>query len=165
MKKQKVFAFNKKVYLLGKDADGVFYWLEAPSWDCGWYWGFGYVENYINNEHPERSKDINCHQHYDSLFIRPDGCIFDNFKKLLIETPLTDDEIWKLCDYMRSFYTLKETAALFQHGYSWQTGKAYIKELDSKDLAEQINKNLLPKLFEKIENMLTPNEEKEITNQ
>ena len=49
MKKQTTTAFKKKIYLLGADAEGTKYWLEAPSWDCDWYWGFGYVETYTNN--------------------------------------------------------------------------------------------------------------------
>ena len=52
MKKEKRFAFGKNIYLLGSDKDGVKYWLEEASWDCGWYWGFGYVETYTNNSNP-----------------------------------------------------------------------------------------------------------------
>ena len=44
MKKEKRKAFGKKIYLLGKDAEGVKYWLEEASWDCNWYYGFGYIE-------------------------------------------------------------------------------------------------------------------------
>ena len=68
MKKQKSHAFGKDIYLLGKDSDGTMYWLEAARWDCKWYWGFGYVETYTNNNHTSRSRDISSHQHFDSLF-------------------------------------------------------------------------------------------------
>ncbi len=62
MQKQMDHAFNKDVYLLGKDSEGISYWLEAPSWDCGWYWGFGYVETYRSNRKPSTARDIeiNC---------------------------------------------------------------------------------------------------------
>ena len=39
---------------LGK-VDGNTIYLSSPSWDCGWYWGFGYLGN----------KD--CHYHIDGL--------------------------------------------------------------------------------------------------
>ena len=39
MKKQIEKVFGKKVFLLGKDEEGIRYWLEEPQWDCGWYWG------------------------------------------------------------------------------------------------------------------------------
>lgn len=46
MDKQRSRAFGKKIYLLGEDKCGDRYWLEEPFWDCGWYWGFGYIETY-----------------------------------------------------------------------------------------------------------------------
>lgn len=64
MKKQKSKAFRKEIYLLGCDSSGQNYWLEAPSWDCNWYWGFGYIETYTNNSNPSISKDIESHQHW-----------------------------------------------------------------------------------------------------
>ena len=68
MEKQTLTIFGKKNYLLGTDQNGRKLFLVAPSWDCGWYWGFGYIETYTNNRHPERSKDIASHNHFDSLF-------------------------------------------------------------------------------------------------
>ena len=38
MEKKKSHAFGKDVYLLGT-INGKMQWLEAPSWNCGWYWG------------------------------------------------------------------------------------------------------------------------------
>ena len=67
--KNKSHAFNKDIYLLGSDSDGIKYWLEAPSWDCDRYWGFGYVETYTNNENPSLSKDIKSHSHIESSFM------------------------------------------------------------------------------------------------
>ena len=82
MKKQTTIAFNKKIYLLGADAEGTKYWLEAPSWDCGWYFGFGYVETYTNNNCPSKAADINSHQHFDSLFLNDSKVnAFDAFKE------------------------------------------------------------------------------------
>ena len=60
-------AFGKDIYLLGEDQDGTKYWLEAPHFDCGWYWGFGYIETYTNNRRPDLAKDIASHQHIDGL--------------------------------------------------------------------------------------------------
>jgi hypothetical protein len=60
-------AFNKNVYLIGVTDDNVYIWLEEPSWDCGWYWGFGYLETYTNNRYPHLSKDINSHSHFTNF--------------------------------------------------------------------------------------------------
>jgi len=151
MKKETNFAFRKKIWLLGKrKKDGRNVYLEAPSWDCGWYWGFGYLETYTNNKQPQRAKDIYTHSHFDGDIINGRSNTYNNFKEYFEETPLSDDEIWKLCDYMKTFYTLKETAAIFGRGYSHFTEKAKIDEIHQQGLADDINKIYLPKLFENI---------------
>ena len=159
MKKKTNYAFNKKIYLLGKDKDGVFYWLEEPSWDCGWYWGFGYVETYTNNKHPHLAKDIDSHQHFDGLFLKGNKCTYDAFKEFFEETPLNDDEIWELCDYMLTFYTLRKTADLFHNGYSWQTHNAFVEDLKNQEQEDLINKKLLPEVFKRIQELLEEKEE------
>jgi hypothetical protein len=153
MEKKTSKAFGKKVWLLGKDADGINYWLEEPSWDCGWYWGFGYVENYQNNRAPEKARDISCHQHFDGLFLKGPSCGRDVFKKILVETPLSDDEIWELCDYMRTYYTLREVAELFKHGYSYYTERAKIDQLQNEEQYDLVNKVWLPEVFKRIQNI------------
>lgn len=154
MNKKTVIVFNKKNYLLGKNADGINYYLLAPSWDCGWYWGFGYVESYTNNKSPQLSRDIQHHTHFDSLFFNQNKMAFDAFKDFFIDTPLNDDEIWILCDYMKTFYTLRESAEIFGRGFSHFTGKAKLETLKNDDMLKMINEIMLPVLFEKIENML-----------
>jgi hypothetical protein len=67
MNKRKSHAFNKDIYLLGKNRYGELVWLESPTWDCGWYWGFGYVETYTNNKRPDLARDISSHSHFDGL--------------------------------------------------------------------------------------------------
>lgn len=158
MKKKTSYAFGKEIYLLGKDKEGTLYWLEEPSWDCGWYWGFGYVETYTNNKNPHLAKDINSHQHFDGLFMRGPKCEKDMFKEFFVETPLNDNEIWELCDYMKTFYTLKEVAELFKHGYSWCTEKAKIDNLQNKEQYDLVNKSWLPEVFERVKKLLKGDE-------
>ena len=153
MEKKTSKAFGKKVWLLGKDKDGINYWLEEPSWDCGWYYGFGFVETYTHNTRPDLARDINSHQHFDGLFLNGPKCSKDMFKEFFVETPLSDDEIWELVDYMKTFYTLKSVAELFKHGYSWQTSKAKIDQLQSDEQNDLVNKVWLPEVFKRIEKL------------
>jgi hypothetical protein len=78
------------------------------------------------------------------------------FEEYFEETALTEDEMWILCDYMKTYYTLKNTAELFRHGYSWQTSKAFIDNLKSEEREAHINKVLLPELFNRIAELLSP---------
>ena len=66
-------------------------------------------------------------------------------------------EKWdQLVDYMKTFYTLKETAELFGRGYSYYTERAKINELQNTEMAKKINKEILPKLFERVYALLEP---------
>lgn len=157
MEKEKKFAFGKNIYLLGCDSDGVKYWLEEASWDCGWYWGFGYVETYTNNNNPEKARDINSHQHFDGLFLKRN--IFDSFKEILTTTPLTDKEIWQLLELMKTCYTLKNSAELYRHGGAYITTNILQDTLKNEKEENKINNEILPKLFDEIYKILTPESE------
>ena len=152
MKKQTTIAFKKKIYLLGVDAEGTKYWLEAPSWDCGWYWGFGYVETYTNNNYPNHSRDINSHQHFDSLFLNDSKVnAFDAFNEFFKETTLNEKEIHLLIDYMSSFYKLKDVAKTLGVGYSNMT-----------ETAKEINEKILTAIFKRIDILLSDTDTKQI---
>lgn len=161
MKKRECRAFGKKIYLLGTDNENKNIWLVEPSWDCGWYWGFGYLQTYTNNKNPNLAKDIASHTHFDSEILKGLSFSYNNFKSYFKETVLKDNEIWELCDYMKTFYTLKETAELFGRGYSHQTERAKIDLLKDEKMVEKINKELLPALFEKIIKLLSSGEEEQ----
>ena len=88
--------------------------------------------------------------------MRGPQCARDEFKKFFKETPLTDSEIWELCDYMKTFYTLKSVAELFKHGYSYLTEKAKIDELQNKEQGDLVNQVWLPEVFKRIKQILDP---------
>ena len=135
IKKRKSHAFNKDIYLLGVDENNENVWLEAPSWDCGWYWGFGYVERYTNNQNPSKVIDITSHTHINSEFVNEGGTI--NLNKGLIKTTYTKNEGERLNILFTRFYTLKELAR---------------KE---KEKAKQINENMIPKITDEIIKILS----------
>ena len=143
--KKKSHAFKKDVYLLGI-LDGEQIWLEAPSWDCGWYWGFGY---------------INSHTHYNSLCFNNDNeehkfiHVLEDLKDLEACT-LTRDEQWILSDLMKSFYTLKESAEIFHSGSSHYTSNTGV-DLKNEDYYNKINKELIPAITARVIELLTPN--------
>lgn len=162
LQKTKRHAFGKDIYLLGRDSDGTNYWLEAGSWDCGWYWGFGYVETYTRNNDPVGSKDIQSHQHIDSSFLgegnAKDGGYCHNLfdSKLLASPVFTEDEGWKLSELFNSFYLLNKTADFFYTGGSGVTGILSIQKMKNKRIYELINKKLIPEIMSEIYKILEP---------
>ena len=135
-------------FYLGENQEGLHVYLQKPSWDCGWYWGFGYVKEFRG-----KKQDYETHTHFDSLFLEHN--IFDSYKRYFKTSVLNDEKIWLLLGFMKEFYISKNYAELLQYG-NYITSKAKNilddknKEANQKE-AERINKVLLPELFEKIE--------------
>lgn len=159
IKKQTSEAFGKKVFLLGADEHGVKYWLEEAKWDCGWYWGFGYVETYTNNNYPSRAKDINSHQHIDSSFMGNinSGYIHNIFDcPLLNKTTFSKEDGWQLSELFKTFYNLKTAAGLFGHGSSNLTENPIADVIKDEAFAKKINEVMMPAIFQEIYKILEP---------
>jgi len=177
LNKEKSHAFRKDIYLLGEDKEGTKYWLESPTWDCDWYWGFGYVETYTNNKNPHIARDISSHQHIDSSFMgqmekydSKKGCfvkadyihnIYD--APLLDKTTFTENEGWKLSELFKQFYLLKDMAAYCHKKPVVGCNCTTVHEVDNNDNVkgwyDEINKVMIPKITNEILRILTPKDE------
>lgn len=151
MLKSKDRAFGRDVYLLGRDKEGNYYWFSAASWDCGWYWGGGYVSTYTNQTSPSSSRDITLHTHFDSMFFdthNKNG--HDVFKELLVETPFSDSEIWQICELMKSFYVARNYADMIHRRSAGYTANPASDILAIDEHAEYINKIIIPGMMERL---------------
>jgi hypothetical protein len=151
--------YPPKLYIGNNDGQATY--LSAPSWDCGWYWGFGYLGN------------RNCHYHVDGLMTHEwydteKKCfrsermnLFDGFKKHFGESLVvkSDNNLWTLCELFQTFYTLKETAEVLGRGGSHYTSNPLSELIKNPAEVERINKVLLPAIFEQIYKILQPEHE------
>lgn len=143
MKKQTIQKFGKH-WLLGLDEDNQKVWLEDFEWSCGWYWSGGYLHTFTNNRQPEKSRDISSHYHVDGLTKTYNANLFDAFKKHLHDITLTDAELWKLCDWFKVFYTLRDSAEVMQYGGHY-TSTNWIKKPEvAKQLNSMIETEVIP---------------------
>jgi hypothetical protein len=87
-------------------ADGENIWLSKHSWDCGWYWGFGYLGN------------KNCHFHFESLLYikKANGACKYVASDLFDDTKITDKEWWIMRDLFVQAYALQAAAEVYRHG-------------------------------------------------
>ena len=170
MSKKVSHAFGKDVYLLGMGEDGTMYWLEAQKWDCGWYWGFGYVEAYTNNKNPAKAKDISSHEHIDSSFMgqseyydHAKGCfrkgeyisnLFDSPR--FSATTFTENEGWTLSELFKTFYNLRQSAEVFGRGGSHITDNPCKDTIKNEAWTKHINEVMIPAVTAKIIEILTP---------
>lgn len=147
-KKEVVHWFKKAFYLGRRKEDNARIYLEKGSWECDWYWGFGYLEVYNKPK-----TDIKEHYHFDSLFKGELDGLRDHFKTFV----LTEKQQWLLIYYMKSFYTLREAAEIYGRGGSHYTTIPEGIEANIKDteLAVRINRDIR-KIITAVEQLLTP---------
>lgn len=152
MKKQTIVWHGRKYFLLGQDESGTKYFLEEARFDCDWYWGIGYVETFSNNRNPAQSKDICSHTHFDYLFFKQNRDGWTAFRKLLPQTPFSDQEIWKILELMRSAYIARRYSDMLHIGganYTSNPAKGVIAcEAEYKRINEDVIPTILAKLYE-----------------
>ncbi len=154
MKKRKDFAFGKDIFLLGADKQGQKYWLEAPKWDCNWYWGFGYIESYTNNNEPSIARDISEHTHANK-FMSEWFTEWNDSEPRLAEKTFSEKEGWELSELFSQFYHLREQAEFWGRG-KMNVSSTKIKSWENKQLVTKINEKMIPEVTKRILTILTP---------
>jgi hypothetical protein len=110
--------------LLGK-IDNETVYLTKHTWDCSWYWGFGYIGN------------TNSHYHIDSL-IKDETDV----NRIFSSTWLTRAAWWALRDLFIQAYGLKKAAEIYQHGGHQTTHLGLTDIIKNKEKAAIINADL-----------------------
>lgn len=123
---------NHEVIYLGTLAPGQLFggekiWLEKHSWNCDWYWGFGYIGN------------RNLHFHINSLIKEPAPC---EASSLFSETKISDDTWWIARDLFIQAYALKNAAEVYQYGGSQRPKKGVTDIIENPETAKQLNADL-----------------------
>ena len=154
MKKSKITKFGKDAYLLGLGKDGEKYYMESGKWDCEWYWGLGYVVSY------ERGyRDIQSHSHFNYMFMKDDrkNCM-DKMKAFFVDMTLSENELYRLWEIMKSLYILREYSDMLHTGGSHITTNP-CRELIKNDAEyERINIEVIPELLKQLYTLLSVTE-------
>lgn len=147
MKKEVKQIRGKNYYLLGINKEGQKVWLEQSSFDCGWYWGIGYVEVFNRSY-----SDILEHTHFDSLFLK--NRIYDSFKEYFNDTTLENNEIWQLLELMKTLYTYRNFSDMLHTKGSHITTNNCKDIIGNDELYKDINERIIPTLLEEVYNLL-----------
>ena len=113
-----------RLYLGRTESEGLVY-LSKHSWDCNWYWGFGYLGN------------KNCHFHIESLLGRE-----SDVTKIFTEPKLSQKAWWVVRDLFVQAYALKDAAAVYRYGGYQSASKGITDVIKSKELEDRLNKDL-----------------------
>ena len=131
-------------FLMG-EVDGEKIYLSAPSWDCDWYWGMGYIGN------------KNCHYHLDGLTKTHNTDLCSAIRKEFGDSLTITDESdqWKFAELIQTAYNLRLTAEVLGRGGSHLTTNPCASIIMNKDEAKRINEKVLPAIFDAVEDILT----------
>ena len=119
-----------KLYLgISHDDDHIL--LDKHTWDCDWYWGFGYIGN---NQ---------LHMHISAFIDHPKEYIPDwtNVDYQFSDTWLTQEQWWILRDLFIQAYALGKAAEVYAIG-GHQTEQATPHRIISETMVSYINADL-----------------------
>lgn len=133
--------------------DGRVVMLRVPSFDCGWYWGFGY----LGNSH--------CHFHLDHLESMDPKLANENLYDQLIglfgdSLTIPREKLWTFCEIVKTVYTLKEAAEVFGRGGSHYTKNPDKDALTIPEYVDRINNELIPMQIRSLWELLTVDNKK-----
>ena len=126
-------------------AAGESIYLEKHSWDCNWYWGFGYISN--GRIHLGR-----MHTHFDSVFLNNAPY---NIEEIFKSTKITQDQWWTLRDLFIQAYALKECAKVYHYGGHQITKENITDIIKDEKMENRLNQDLkkvLNKIWEIVNN-------------
>jgi hypothetical protein len=122
--------------------------LRKPHFDCGWYWGLGYL-----------ATGRGSHGHFDDYFKdKPFYNAWIDFD----DTPFTKEESYIITDYMRQLYRLRKMANMLYCGNTNVTDDATVLEqFRESNMAEykRINNVLIPTVWNALVDVLLDEEE------
>nr|DAM35061.1 MAG TPA: hypothetical protein [Caudoviricetes sp.] len=125
--------------------------IVRPTWDCGWYWGFGYLERWNS-----RKGDIDFHSHIDHEFgTNKDGRRvnwYEGMQELLDQGDVfeNDHQRWQFLEIVKTIYNLKMTAEVLGRGGSHYAPNPLSDEIYNPIEVRRINEDLIPKLIDKM---------------
>jgi len=137
-------------------------YLSPPSWDCGWYWGFGYIGNKDMHYHIDGLKKHEKYNHDAGVWEYEFFNLYDGIKKHFGNTlRVRPSDLWTLAELFETFYSLKDTAEVLGRGGSHLTANPCKDVIMNTDEVTRINNEVLPAIFDEIYKILDRNADNE----
>lgn len=129
---------EKRVFLGRRKSDNAAIYLYKPSWDCDWYWGFGYLGNSREHSHLDgyaKGRNINMRD-----------ALLEDYNL----NPRVEKQLWVFCELVQTAYTLKKTTEVLGRGGSHYTTNPLSDLIKNTDEVKRINEVVLPEIFNAI---------------
>lgn len=153
MKLKQKFNGDNYYYLGRGKEDGIYYFLQEPSFDCGWYWGVNYLEGFERLD-LSRVDDIEFHEHFMNYSSYRNQSWHDWLLKE-VDSPLSEKDRWLIMEIAASLNVITKYMELSYIGGSNMTEsnkvKAILQDEDAYNDADKKIKelnDLLDKIYE-----------------
>lgn len=124
-------------------------YLETPTFDCDWYWGFGYLGNKHCHYPLENFQQVSCFGEYRNISMH--DALQRDYD--LCESLRNPNTLWTFCELVKTAYALKEVAAIYNRGGSNYSNNPCKELLKNNEQYEHINFVLLPALFKELDQL------------
>jgi hypothetical protein len=131
--------WTERRYLGKRKEDGRMVYLAAPTWDCDWYWSFGYLG--ATGEHFHL-------RNYGNMDWK--DCLERDYN---LNVKLRGDNLWKFYELAKTAYKLKEVAEVLGRGGCNITDNPLAEVIKNKTEVDRINQIVLPQIFDAINEM------------
>lgn len=151
MKLKQTFNGDSYYYLGKGKEDGVYYFLQEASFDCGWYWGVNYLEGF-NTPDLSRADDIESHEHFMGCSSYRNQSWHDWLLKE-VDSPLSEKDRWLIMEIAASLNIITEYMELSYRGGSNMTESSKVKAiLEDKDAYDDADEKIqkLNELLDKV---------------
>ena len=128
--------WTERRYLGKRKEDGRMVYIAAPTWDCDWYWSFGYLVATGEHFHLRNYGNI-------SWIDAPE-------RDYTLNVKLRGDNLWKFYELAKTAYGLKEVAVILGRGGSNIVDNPLAEVIKNKVEVDRINQIVLPKIFDAI---------------
>lgn len=149
---------RKSYYLGDRKDDGARIYISMSTWDCDWYWSFGYLGNSRRHYH------LSSYQSVQRSFKTDEGwTVLTERRNKHMKDCLEDDyelaenikgRLWEFCELALTAYALKQAAEVLGHGGSHTTTNPCAEIISMGcDEPARINQRVLPAIFKEFENI------------
>lgn len=131
--------WSERRYLGKRKEDKTMVYIAAPTWDCDWYWSFGYLVATGEHFHLRNYGNMNWKD-----------CLERDY---ILNVKLRGDNLWKFYELAKTAYGLKEVARILGKGGSQVTDNPLAEVIKNKTEVDRINQIVLPQIFDAINEM------------
>ena len=146
---------NAKTFFGTRKSDNTRIQISKPSWDCDWYWGFGYLGNRNEHYHLDsyQSEDIHLTDDKGKFHMFTQKRNINMYDALLEDYDLAPNikkHLWTFCELVLTAYALKDTAETLGRGGSHMTSNPCASIIKNTAEVKRINEICLPAIFEQL---------------